>query len=139
MASGLGLGDRIGVWVRVRVRVGVRVRLDGYRVGGVAQLESGREVAVAVEHPVAGDDDPLGLVAVRGEAAVVRVGDAPVVCEDVTLTWLGFGLGLGLEFGFGFGLALALELGFGFGFGLELLSPVCSQGLEGPQQLSTKP
>ena len=100
---GLGLvrvrvGVRVGVRFRVGVRVGVgvRVRPDGYRVGGVAQLESGREVAVAVEHPVAGDDDPLGLVAVRGEAAVVRVGDAPVVCEDVTLTWLGLGLGLGL-------------------------------------------
>ena len=74
-------------------------------------------MAVAVEHLVARDDEPLGLVAVRGEAAVVRVGDAPVVCEDVTLTWLGLGLGLGLALGFGFGLALALALGFGVGFG----------------------
>ena len=96
-------------------------------------------MSVAVEDLVARDDDPLGLVAVRREATVARVGDAPVVCEDVTLTWFGFGLGLGLAFGFGFGLALALALGFGFGFGLELVSPVCSQGLEGPQQLLTKP
>jgi hypothetical protein len=37
------------------------------------------EVAVAAEDLVAGDDDPLGFVAAGGEAAIGRVGNAPIV------------------------------------------------------------
>ena len=37
------------------------------------------EVAVAAEDLVAGDDEPLGFVAAGGEAAIGRVGNAPIV------------------------------------------------------------
>ena len=37
------------------------------------------KVAVAAEDLVAGDDDPLGFVAAGGEAAIGRVGNAPIV------------------------------------------------------------
>ena len=52
---------------------------SGLGSGSGSGSGSGFALAVAAEDLVAGDDDPLGFVAAGGEAAIGRVGNAPIV------------------------------------------------------------